>query len=243
MPPAPSIEASFGALAQCLQALHEADLAANPGAGLVHARAQAVADIEAALSAVLDAFHAVYDAIDAGFPDVTLDWYGEGALALLLALRQARQDDPGAVRTLYRYHEQRPQPTRLAEYVFVDFAYEPERMDAFDVFLSWRDFAAWLEQPQAVTRLHADTVTAIGDYLGAGHFAQFAAHFGQPPERLFFNVVPLFVNAGVALIPRVSPLLSAGTTGGDLFAGWMEGAARADTTLPQVLCAPFLLPA
>jgi hypothetical protein len=238
-----TIEAAFGALAQRLQALHEADLRANPGGGLVTDRVRAVADIEDALSAVLDAFHALYDAIDAGFPDVTLDWYGEGALALVLALRQARRAATPPVRTLYRCHEQAPRPTAIVEYVFVDFAYEPERMDAFDVFVCWSDFAAWLEQPASVNRLHADTVGAIRDYLGAAHFAQFAGHFGQPLGRVFFNVVPLFVNAGVALIPRLAPLLPPGTTGGELFSGWMEGAARADTALPQVVCAPFLLPA
>ncbi|MGE0484962.1 MAG: hypothetical protein AB7Q81_12545 [Gammaproteobacteria bacterium] len=239
----PTIETAFAGLAQRLQALHEADLRANPGGGLVGGRERAVADIEAALSAVLDAFHDLYDAIDAEFPDVTLDWYGEGALALILALRQARREPSWSVRTLYRYHEQAPRPTAIVEYVFVDFAYEPERLDAFDVFLCWHDFAAWLDQSATVNRLHTDTVAVIRDYLGAAHFAHFAAHFAQPAERVFFNVVPLFVNAGVALIPRLGPLLPPGTTGGDLFAGWMEGAARADTALPQVVCAPFLLPA
>ncbi|MEQ8663823.1 MAG: hypothetical protein RLW62_23640, partial [Gammaproteobacteria bacterium] len=201
MPQPPPIAAALSALARALDALHEADVRANPGGMLARARARAVDDIEHALTATLTAFGRLCQAVDVQFPDVPIDWYGAPELALVLALQSARtRPGPPRPRTIYAWHaEQAPRATAIAHYVLVDFDYAVERADAFDVFLSWADLAAFLALAPAARGLGAQTVTALQAYLGSDHFAHYAAHHDHDDDAVFFNVVPLLVNAGATL--------------------------------------------
>ncbi len=245
MHPTPAVADALAGLARAFDALHEADVRANPGGLLAQDRPRAVADIDAALDATLSAFHTLCLATDAQWPDVPVDWYANADLALVLALHAARaQGDARRPRTVYAAHAQgAPRPTALEHYVLVDFDYAVERADAFDVFLSWTDFEAYLAQDGAAHQRRAATVACIRHYLGADDFPHYAAHHALPLERVFFNVVPLFVNAGATVATLIAPVVEADAQARALLGHRFAANVRADTRRPLVSCGPFLLPA
>jgi len=242
---APAVAEALAALARTFDALHEADVRANPGGLLANDRPRAVAAIDTALDATLDGFHALCLATDAQLPDVPVDWYADDDVALVLGLRAARlRGDAHRPRTIYAAHAQHAaRPTALEHYVLVDFDYAVERADAFDVFLSWSDFDACLGHDGTAQDLHPATIARIRSYLGADDFPHYAAHHALPVERVFFNVVPLFVNAGATIATLIAPVVETDAQAQALLGHRFAATARADTRRPQVLSGPFLLPA
>src|SRR5437868_3001109 len=106
MAPVHLIDRAFDDLAHILRVLLEADYRANHGLLFVD-RAEAVGNIEIALSSVLNAFHSLYDAIGRQLGEQPINWYNTGALAILLAIRNARHyNKANKIRTLYTYHVQ-----------------------------------------------------------------------------------------------------------------------------------------
>ena len=81
---------AFDDLAQSLRVLLEADYRANRCNLLFVDRAEAVGNIETALSSVLNAFHSLYDAIDNQLGEPPIDWYDTGTLAIILVFCSAR---------------------------------------------------------------------------------------------------------------------------------------------------------
>lgn len=71
---------SFEELCQYFRVLLEADHRANRGNLLQVDRAEAVGNIETSLSAVLNAFHSLYDAMQKNGSSASLDWYACGEL-------------------------------------------------------------------------------------------------------------------------------------------------------------------
>ena len=116
------IENAFEDVAQSLRILLEADFLANHQGLLFADRAEAVGNIETALSSVLNAFHSLYDAIKQ-LGNNPIDWYRTGSLATILAIRNARHHNKAnRIRTLYTYHTQEAERLdRMAQYVYVDF--------------------------------------------------------------------------------------------------------------------------
>ena len=76
------IEHSFEELAQSLRILLEANWRANQGGLLMVDRAEAVGNIETALTSVLNAFHSLYDAIEKQLGSNPIDWYKLESLPL-----------------------------------------------------------------------------------------------------------------------------------------------------------------
>ena len=90
---------------------------------------------------MLNAFHSLYDAIGRQLGEQPINWYNTGALAILLAIRNARHHNKAnKIRTLYTYHVQESKrPDRMSQYVLVDFSFDEEDADTFDVYISWCD--------------------------------------------------------------------------------------------------------
>ena len=78
------IEHAFEELAQSLRILLEADWRANQGGLLMVDRAEAVGNIETALTSVLNALHSLYDAVEKQLGTSPVDWYNTGELATIL---------------------------------------------------------------------------------------------------------------------------------------------------------------
>jgi hypothetical protein len=244
MPPAKLIDHAFEDLAQSLRILLEADYRANRGGLLLVDRAEAVGNIETALSSVLNAFHSLHDAIEKQLGAQPVDWYRTGPLAVILAVRNARHHNKAnRIRSLYTYHTQEAKrPTEMEQYVLVDFPATEEGADTFDVYVSWADLNLLLSLPRDESRLGTATCEAIRSYLGSDRLKQYAAHFDQPESKVFINIVPLLVNAAGTIVPHIREHLSGASTESKFFAWHFASLEQANTEQPEVNCGPFVLP-
>jgi hypothetical protein len=144
------IDHAFDDLAHSLRVLLEAHYRAHGGGLLMVDRAEAVGNIENALSSVLNGFHSLYDAMGSELNERPIDWYTNGPLATILALRNARHHNKAnKIRTLYNYHaRESARPDRMTSYVLIDFPASEEGADTFDVYISWSDLDQLLAMPK-----------------------------------------------------------------------------------------------
>ncbi len=238
------ISHAFEDLAQSLRVLLEADFRANRGGLLATDRPEAVGNIETALSSVLNAFHSLYDAVEKQLKSQPIDWHSVGELAIVLAIRNARHHNKAnRIRTLYTYHaHEAPKPTKTLNYVLIDFPALDEGADTFDVCLSWGDLSSLLQMPKAESRIASETVKVIRKYLHSENFESYAQTHGVPPSRVFFNVVPLLVNAGAKIVPLIKTHIKSDSTESEFFSYHFATVTPADVGNPEVLCCPFALP-
>lgn len=237
------IDHAYDDLAHSLRVLLEAHHRANHG-GLLHVdRAEAVGNIETALGAALNAFHSLYDAIETQLGQHVIDWHRTAELATILAIRNARHHNKAnKIRTLYTYHAHGSwQISKIRQYVLIDFNSPEEDADTFDLHLSWADFDMLLSMSPRESRIRDASCKMIREYLGTGNYEAYAEYYGFGKERVFFNIVPLIVNAAAVITPLIKPYLTGLSMESRFYATLFEDMIPADTKHPDVTCGPFFL--
>lgn len=234
---------AFEDLSHSFRVLLEADDRAHRQGLLQLDRAEAVGNIETALAAVFNAFHSSYDSLDKEGHAGIVDWYKTPELATILTLRNARHHNQAKkIRTMYGYYAQEAAKIGQMEmYVLVDFLAEEEGADTFDVYISWADLKTLLALPPKQTRVPAATSQSIQTYLGTAKFREYATHFQLNEERVFFNVIPLFVNAAVKLVPLIKDLVSPRSMEGETYLTLFQHVQPANTQTHEVNCGPIAL--
>jgi len=235
---------SFEELAQSLRILLEADWRANQGGLLMLDRAEAVGNIETALTSVLNGFHSLYDAIEKQLDTNPIDWYKLGELATILAIRNARHHNKAnKIRSLYTYHAQEAENLQhMEQYVLVDYITPDDGADTFDVYVSWADLNRLLSMPKKESRINPDTCNVIKEYLNSSKYSKYATHFELPDSRVFINIVPLIVNAAATIVPLIKQHCSGNSTESAAFSSHFSSVVKADTHNHDVNCGPFVLP-
>ncbi|MDV6314820.1 hypothetical protein [Idiomarina sp. HP20-50] len=238
-----AIEHAFEELAQSLRVLLEADFRANQDGLLLIDRAEAIGNIENALSSVLNAFHSLYDAIEKQLDNHPINWYESAPLAIVLAIRNARHHNKAnRIRTLYTYHTQEAEYVqRMERYVLVDFVTPDEGADTFDVYMSWSDLKFLLNMPPNESRIRKSTSIAIREYLDTEKFPEYSSYYDLEESRVFFNIVPLLVNAAATIVPLIKQYCGSGSTESAFFAEHFSTVIHADTSHHDVNCGPFAL--
>lgn len=239
-----AIEHAFEELAQSLRVLLEADFKANRGGLLLVDRAEAVGNIETGLTSVLNSFHSLYDAIDKQLEKNPVDWYESAPLALILAIRNARHHNKAnRIRTVYTYHVQEAKNIQhMEQYILVDFITPDEGADTFDVYISWDDFKNLLNLPVGESRVKNVTSKIIKEYLDTEKFVEYANYYELDDSRVFFNIIPLFVNAAATIIPLIKEYCGSGSIEASFFVKHFSTVVQADTKNHEVNCGPFVLP-
>ena len=238
------IEHAFEEFAQSLRVLIEADFSANHNGLLMVDRSEAVGNIENAFTSALNAFHSLYDATEKQLRASTIDWYGTGAIAIILAIRNARHHNKAnRIRTLYTYHTQEAERIQhMEQYVLVDFPIDDEGADTFDLFISWYDLNLFLDLPEKESRIKERTCTAIRNYINTPQFTNYANHYELPESRVFINVIPLIVNAAGTVVPSIKTHCKGDSTESKFFSEHFATVVHADTKNHEDTCGPFVLP-
>lgn len=234
---------AFEDLSHALRVLLEADARAHRQGLLQLDRAEAVGNNETALAAVLNAFHSLYDAMDKEGHCGLIDWYETPELATVLILRNARHHNRAKkIRTMYSYYAQEAKKIgRMEMYILVDFPAMEDGVDTFDVYVSWADMRALLSLPKAETRIRDAAAQSVRAYLGSSKFSAYATHYELEEDRVFFNVVPLFVNAAVKLVPLIKHLVSPRSMEGETFLTLFQHVLPANMHDHEVYCGPIAL--
>jgi len=232
---------SFEDLAQTFRILIESNLKLNQLLGVD--RPEAVGTIEIAINAKLNAFHNLYDlmAQDLGKP---IDWYSVPALCIILAIRNARHHNKAnRIRSIWNFHNQKCNaPTDTKQYLYVDFPSPEEGGDCFDIPLSWADLDKLLSIPRSESHLRANARDLIRNYLNADLLEATAQELGLSKEAIFFNFVPLSLNAGIALHPYIKEHVKPDSVESNVFLQHFESTSAAMTTAPEFKHIEFKLP-
>jgi hypothetical protein len=238
------IEHSFEELSQCFRVLLEAHLNANPGGLIFVDRAEAVGNIEAGLTGLLNSFHSLYDAIGKQLEKSPIDWYKSAQLAIILAIRNARHHNAAnRIRTLYTYHTQEAKSIQhMEEYILVDFPCSDEGADTFELYVSWLDLKNLLSLSEKETRIKEDTKKIIKEYINTAQFIGYANNYKLDESKVFFNIIPLFVNAAATIVPLIKNYCGSKSVEAKLFASLFSTVTQANTKDHEVNCGPFVLP-
>ncbi len=225
------ISSAFEDLAQALRMLLEANYRAHGENLLFVDRAEAVGNIDIAFNSVANSFHSVFDAIEKELGSHPVDWYQEPELTTILAIRNARHHNKAnKIRHLYNYHVQScAKPQDRKRYVLVDFPAQEEGADTFEVHLSWSDLETFLSLPTKENKLRPQAVQAIRSYLDADKFQKHATKHRVPITNVFFNVVPLIVNAAAKLVPHIKSHIRAASSEAQTFSQLFAAMPPADT--------------
>jgi len=237
------INDAFDDLSHSLRVLLEANDRAHRQ-GLINLdRAEAVGNIETALASVLNSFHSVYDAMKKSAKYSDVDWYEYPELALILVLRNARHHNHARkVRTMYSFYAQEAQKIGSMEmYILVDFPAQEGGADTFDVYLSWSDLMDLLSMPTRETRIRDPLKGALREYLGSNKFQEYAEYYQLDEHRIFLNVVPLLVNAGIVLMSHIRNDIKPLSTESKAFHAHFQSAQPAYTDRHEVNCGPIAL--
>jgi hypothetical protein len=208
-------------------------------------RPEAVGTIETAINAKLNAFHNLYDLMlqDLGNP---VDWYSTPQLCVILAIRNARHHNKAnRIRSIYNFHTQTcDSPTDKRNYLYVDFPANPEEDggDFFNVPLSWGDLDAFLSLPRNNSRLGPKARELVRTYLNAEEFETEADRGGIRKEHIFFNFVPLTLNAGIAIQPYVKDHVTPDSVESKSFLDLFGSIGAAVTTQHEYEILEFSLP-
>ncbi len=234
---------AFEDLSHSLRVLLEADDKAHRQGLLQLDRAEAVGNIEAAVAGVMNAFHSLYDALGKECGQDLIDWYQTAELATILVLRNARHHNHARkIRTMYNFYAQEAKKLGQMEmYILVDFPGQEEGADTFDVYVSWADVSDLLALPQKETKITPSTANTIRKYLDADRFSEYARYYELDERRVFFNLVPLFVNAAVKIVPKIQHLVSPRSTESTAFLSIFQNVLPANTKIHEVNCGPIAL--
>ncbi|MHB1109147.1 MAG: hypothetical protein ACYCZU_02330 [Devosia sp.] len=235
---------AFEDLSHGLRVLLEADWRAHQGGLLLVDRAEAVGNIENANSAVLNAFHSLYDAMEKEIRPSVIDWYRSGPLVTILALRNARHHNKARkIRTLYSFHAQEAaHPGQMEQYVLLNFPFPDETADTFDLYVSWSDLDDLLTLPRTESHMFSAACDLVREYLGSSKFVSYAAYYQLPVKRVFINAIPLIVNAASTVVPFIKDRIQGRSTESETYKMLFEDMEMALTRSPEVNCGPFALP-
>jgi len=201
---------SFEDLAQTFRVLLEANFQLNQL--LPVDRGEAIGNLETAINAKLNSFHNLYDLMQQNKINLP-NWYEVPELCIILAIRNARHHNKAnRIRSIYNYHRYTAEnPLNARKYFYVDFKAPPEEEggDCFDVPLSWNDLDSFLLLPRKESFMRPEARILIRDYLNADKFEKDASSSGIEKNEIFFNFVPLTLNAGIALHDYVKPHVKA----------------------------------
>lgn len=235
---------AFEDLAHALRILLEANIRAHTGGLMQVDRDEAIGNIEGALTTTFNAFHSLYDAMEKGGARGRVDWYAMAPLATILTLRNARHHNHAKkIRTLYSYYVQEtPNLRALNTLVLVDYPSVEDGAQTFDLHLSWSDLRTLFSLPRKETRIRPEVETAVRSYLGADRFAEYAARYDLAEDRVFFNVVPVIVNAALTVVPQIKDFVSPRSMEAGTYLHAFDGNSSAsDMTRPEVNCGPLAL--
>jgi hypothetical protein len=237
------IDVAFDDLAHSLRRLLEAHWHAHRGGLLRVDRNEAIGNIEGALTGAFNAFHSLYDAMGKG-PSRTFSWWDSGPLTTVLSIRNARHHNKAnKIRTLYTHHaREAARPDRMESYILVDFRSPDPEASTFEVYLSWQDLDELLRMSPAESRLKPSSAELVRSYLRSEKFLGYSEFYHVPEASVFFNIIPIFVDAGYSVYPVLEGSLNAFSTEGEAFKATFSQGLFNLMDEPEVACGPFALP-
>ncbi len=236
------ISIAFEELAQSLRILLEANF--NAQKLIFVDKAEAIGNIETAVTNVLNSFASLYDAINKQLVDIPINWYSSEPLSFILAIRNARHHNhANRIRILHTYHNQESEnPQTMTQYILVNFPAMEEGAHTFEVYLSWSDLNELITHLKSESKRMQKTGNMIWNYLNAERFSEYSKMYNVSEDKIFFNLVPLIVNAAIKIVPLIQEHCNSDSIESTSFRDIFLAVSPANTIDHEVNCGPFVLP-
>ena len=190
---------------------------------------EAVGNLDHAVEGILNAFHGLYDAVNQN-PDCAFDFYSDPLCAFVLSVRNARHHNhANGIRSIYRCARAEPE---TVDYILVDFpSLDQDGGGTFaEYFLSWSDILEYLNDRRA--RYPVQTAGAIAA-MGGNEFEPWCLDQGYPLQRIFFNMIPIFVGAGIACTGTIAEHVQPDSVEAEAFLDLFQTDVNADFGAPS----------
>lgn len=192
-------------------------------------RMEPAGNIEQGITAVLNAFHSLYDSMQ-GDDRFEFDWYGTAETATILTIRNARHHNlANRIRGIYNFHLQQKTPEIPKTYFYINYPETEDGGSTFDVPISWYDFQVLLKMPNSQNKLRPSATSAVFSYLDGKKIDMYATSGDTDIEDIFFNLTPLIVNAAREIVPVIKPHIQARSIEAQTFLVHFESVFPADT--------------
>lgn len=173
---------------------------------------------------------------------INFPWNKAAPTATLLAIRNARHHNHAhRIRSLETYFT-RPRQGRVSpEYGLVTYgAASPLERRPFVQAFSWQDVDELLNLPYSVTRLNAERSRTIDNYLGGAALTSFAASRTKDVP-VFFDVLPIIINAAKAALQVLEPEIQVLSMEGRDFLAHFRGVSEVDMTVQHFRFGAFAI--
>lgn len=190
-------------------------------------------NLDQGLSAILSAFHSIYDAAKDD-SRIVFEWNRTAPTATLLAIRNARHHNhANRIRSLETFFTRGCQAGRSKNYGLVTYGPPPEVGEpSFIQAISWEDTDSLLNMPHKASHLSAERVATIYSYVGGEAMSAFASlHDARLP--IFFDALPLVVNAAKAVVTVLEPHIETLSVESETFLDHFKRVASVDTAVQQ----------
>jgi hypothetical protein len=165
---------------------------------------EAIGNMDIGFNGILNAFHSLYDARNqAG----GIDWYSFNEFLFVAAVRNARHhNNANKIRQLYNKYW--PGTEKVPRILLINPS-PPEPMPiGHEYYVSLSDLDELLKQDRRINRLPANAHNRIHDYLNWEGIEAFRRSQEIVLDAVFYNAIPLIVNACKKIYPDISGHLS-----------------------------------
>lgn len=187
---------------------------------------EAVGNLDHAVDGILNAFHGLYDAVNAEAKGA-FDFYANPIAGFVLWVRNARHHNKAnRVRSVYRCARTEENETN---YILVDFAAgEKEEGGAFaEHYVSWKDICLIFE---AQSQKYPASVEAYRAGLSADEMEAWCKDHGYSERQIYVNLIPILAAAGSACTGAIANYITPESVEAEAFLNIFQNVQAADFT-------------
>lgn len=179
---------------------------------------EAVGNLDLGFNGIINAFHSLYDA---NRQTNGSNWYVHDEFLVVAAIRNARHhNNANRIRQLFNMH--RPGIEKTDRLLLVQPTPGEEDGCCHEYYINLADFEKLIAQPKRENKLPGDAEGRIRNYMNWDIILELAEEQNIHFDRVFYNAIPLIINAGVVVFPDISNEISGKSTESGVFKSLFE---------------------
>lgn len=182
---------------------------------------EAVGNLDISFNAILNSMHSLYDAHKQ--KNGKSNWHLQVEFLTVVAIRNARHHNNVKKIRQFLHIASLDSPTN--SYLLISPKPAAEDARVLEYYIKLSDFDDLLKQNTSSSRLPNDARQKIHSYLNWGKIEAIAKKENILMENVFYNAIPLIINAGIIIYPDIAKSISGKSTESEIFKSFFEDIA------------------